>query len=1564
MYLFLLVANSQANQLINDLKLTAYVDNNNVHLMWISSNLTKKNTQISIEGPITKTFSTDESHFCIKNLIPGKYLITLLQEKLTSSSEISIQPPKIPTRTKRSVPEVNSLEFIALDDTKYPEILIQFFAKDATDNSLLSLQKSSFSIIENDINIINFDFKPPAIDSLTKISDIVVVFDDTGSMGEEIVYLKNSIYNFVDELVEKGVEARFRLITYKDDAADNWEWVYDTETFKNQIGSLVADGGDDFEEDGFEAIGIAANYSFRSGTQKIFLLFTDAPSWEGTDEYGNETYTKDEIITMLKNRGIILYSIAYNNSQYNGEGSISTETGGKYYPISSNFTEIIEEIGSTVGGAYHIAYKSINTELSLSELNIHHNDSGKELIYNYARNLTPKVNILYYQPLVPIAGENILISVYANDPDHRGIDEVKLKYRTYGESLWNSSTLIQSDSKTNSYTFQINGNQVTGEGIEYYAVASDNEGAISYCPQDTSKPFLISSKKALTIEETSKTINSSEMIIDQQLSGTGSTIPNFSYFPVYNTSTGIVSQNITDNSTGNIYYINLGSDLYRFIFKINELETLGLVGVIIQTELSSETKKTGVIYYNGSDSYIKNKADTIFLTNISKYSSGISQIKNSLWNSSNDGLIQKTWNISDGNIPFSTDNAEYNMLPIIIDLDNQEIIDGGISENDFQIRITNLDGTSMKDSNASTILSRLIDLRDNKGYNNLKYLIILGHHDIIPFGNSAKHYVIELFCNTCTTKTEWDEKCSTELTDSDQINKCKNKWDSEKNWFKSNLYNDDIAKSYEYLYEGQRFPSDYTYRKEFKTGRIIELPSHIESAVKLFINKNGYVLTEKNAMYIGGYDYNNEKEGFYLTKDLKTLLDGNSWKTKQSLYNKNGFTGKAVVDAINSVSSAIIDFEGHGNFDIIDNSNPSTTSGWCKWGYLVDGPFYAKQDYCDGDVLELNSLKDIILLSNACHSGFNFSTGNSSFADFPESFVGDGGDIEENRSLAVYIANNAYGAYSSKETSLGDKSIYNLLNKLISSTSNDDEIYDEFYNNNSGFTSYETETNEYLKSIPQFYGIPNYRRGPRLTLKRTKRSRSENIANNCLPNESNAYISTDTWFSNNGIAVEVAFNITENYIYEVESGRLTIIGIENRDEYNRPVVMWTLPVPAEAEISSITLLENSSNDKNYSSTIVSTICNSENCTIIPVITNNFEVLSRYNAYIEENLLIIKFTPIQYNTQIKKALISNYIKLQLSLTIPEFLIDSDYDGLPDYWEISYGLSHESPNGDNGASGDPDNDSLSNIQEFVEFTNPVCDSSYLTDTTAPVPPEALTVTPLENAVKISLNTDVTTTQIQFYYGTTMENLLNHSSKQSVNNFYELYGLEDNTLYYLSARAFDSTGNMSSASNIISFKTPKGIGPTLPQNPFLNGKTLTVTNPHDDDFIGYNIYIGYMADLSDAKVDFILPSSGPETEISLDLSANNTNSRKRSNNDQLTTMYIGVRAVDENGHEGEMSSILSFSLESSTNDIPKVVGIPVLNFWGITILTILLFVSSIFVIKQKEIGLIVKNRLYSAD
>jgi hypothetical protein len=57
------------------------------------------------------------------------------------------------------------------------------------------------------------------------------------------------------------------------------------------------------------------------------------------------------------------------------------------------------------------------------------------------------------------------------------------------------------------------------------------------------------------------------------------------------------------------------------------------------------------------------------------------------------------------------------------------------------------------------------------------------------------------------------------------------------------------------------------------------------------------------------------------------------------------------------------------------------------------------------------------------------------------------------------------------------------------------------------------------------------------------------------------------------------------------------------------------------------------------------------------------------------------------------------------------VDSDADGLPDWWELAYGMSPTSGQGDDGALGDPDADGMTNLSEFQAGTHPDTATSAL-------------------------------------------------------------------------------------------------------------------------------------------------------------------------------------------------------------------------------------------------------------
>jgi RHS repeat-associated protein len=89
-------------------------------------------------------------------------------------------------------------------------------------------------------------------------------------------------------------------------------------------------------------------------------------------------------------------------------------------------------------------------------------------------------------------------------------------------------------------------------------------------------------------------------------------------------------------------------------------------------------------------------------------------------------------------------------------------------------------------------------------------------------------------------------------------------------------------------------------------------------------------------------------------------------------------------------------------------------------------------------------------------------------------------------------------------------------------------------------------------------------------------------------------------------------------------------------------------------------------------------------------------------------------------------LSDQVEKFVTLTNPNES-DSDLDGLPDGWEVANGLNPLSGSGANGANGDPDGDSYTNIQELTGGSNPTLGSSV-----PPVPPVITSFTPSGTSV----------------------------------------------------------------------------------------------------------------------------------------------------------------------------------------------------------------------------------------
>lgn len=115
--------------------------------------------------------------------------------------------------------------------------------------------------------------------------DVAFVVDATGSMGDEIGYLKAEIQSIVDSV--RGsfphVSARFALVMYRDDGDEyvvrSFGFTSDVGLFRQRLEAQSAEGGGDYPEAMERGLGAIHQLSWRTGNAaRLTFLVADAPT--------------------------------------------------------------------------------------------------------------------------------------------------------------------------------------------------------------------------------------------------------------------------------------------------------------------------------------------------------------------------------------------------------------------------------------------------------------------------------------------------------------------------------------------------------------------------------------------------------------------------------------------------------------------------------------------------------------------------------------------------------------------------------------------------------------------------------------------------------------------------------------------------------------------------------------------------------------------------------------------------------------------------------------------------------------------------------------------------------------------------------------------------------------------------------------------------------------------------------------------------------------------------------------------------------------------------------------
>jgi len=163
--------------------------------------------------------------------------------------------------------------------------------------------------------------------------DLALVIDATGSMGDEIEYLKAEIANIAGEVSRAypGVDQRYALVVYRDQGDQyvtrHFNFTHNLSRFTKQLSRQQADGGGDYPEAMDAAMLDAAALSWRDNGSRMLFLVADAPPHPGA--MAATLNTAEE----LRGQGVAMYPIAASGVAESAElvmRAAAAMSGGEY----------------------------------------------------------------------------------------------------------------------------------------------------------------------------------------------------------------------------------------------------------------------------------------------------------------------------------------------------------------------------------------------------------------------------------------------------------------------------------------------------------------------------------------------------------------------------------------------------------------------------------------------------------------------------------------------------------------------------------------------------------------------------------------------------------------------------------------------------------------------------------------------------------------------------------------------------------------------------------------------------------------------------------------------------------------------------------------------------------------------------------------------------------------------------------------------------------------------------------------------------------------------------------
>ncbi len=184
------------------------------------------------------------------------------------------------------------------------------------------------------------EVKLAATGQLPRALDIALIVDATGSMGDELEYLKVELRTIARDVQRAfpNVDQRFALVVYRDQGDEyvtrKFDFTADLAKFERRLGHQRADGGGDYPEAMDAAMIDAGTLSWGGAdTAKLAFVVADAPP------HGERAMATLEAADEMRTQGVAMYPIAASGVAEAAElvmRSAAAMSGGEYLFVTDD----------------------------------------------------------------------------------------------------------------------------------------------------------------------------------------------------------------------------------------------------------------------------------------------------------------------------------------------------------------------------------------------------------------------------------------------------------------------------------------------------------------------------------------------------------------------------------------------------------------------------------------------------------------------------------------------------------------------------------------------------------------------------------------------------------------------------------------------------------------------------------------------------------------------------------------------------------------------------------------------------------------------------------------------------------------------------------------------------------------------------------------------------------------------------------------------------------------------------------------------------------------------------